>query len=86
MATNVVDYSKLNVDELAKTLAEKVAEYQQMKFDHSVSGLANPLVIRAARKEIARINTVITQMKMESFTQDQIDGRSKIRARRRNNK
>jgi len=58
-------------------------EYQQMKFDHAVKGLGNPLELRELRREIARILTEGRSRELAAMTPDQLELRSKLRARRR---
>ena len=58
------------------------AEYTQMKFDHAVRGMANPMELRELRRQIARGLTEIRGREVVAFTPEQIENRSKIRARR----
>ena len=60
-----------------------VNEYQQMKFDHAVKGLANPLEIRDLRRKIARFQTEVRQRELAEMTPEQLATRSKLLARRR---
>ncbi len=61
---------KINeVNELAdKDLREKLenaqAALQQMKLNHSVTPLENPSQIKAARRDIARMKTVLRQREL----------------------
>ena len=61
---------KINeVKELAdKDLREKLenaeAALQQMKLNHSVTPLENPSQIKAARRDIARMKTVLRQREL----------------------
>lgn len=73
---------KSNPD-LVSDLTSKENEYQQMKFDHAVRGLGNPLELRELRRDIARINTEMRRREMAEMTPDQLELRSKLRARRR---
>ena len=47
----------------AKALAEKLeaakAQLQQMKLNHTIAPLENPSQIKAARRDIARMKTVL---------------------------
>ncbi|MFA9221038.1 MAG: 50S ribosomal protein L29 [Sediminibacterium sp.] len=47
----------------ANQVSEKKAELAKMSFNHTVAGTENPMVLRAKRREIARIHTVINEMK-----------------------
>jgi len=48
---------------LNNQVSEKKAELAKMSFNHTVAGTENPMVLRAKRREIARIHTVINEMK-----------------------
>ena len=73
-------------EELQALLLDKKAEYSKLKFDHVLMGIENPLVIRTARRDIARINTVLRRKDISSLTPEQLSTRSKIRNRRRSRK
>ncbi len=51
----------LSIDELKVELAESLKKYQDLKFDHVLSGIENPLSIRVHRRDIARLKTELTQ-------------------------
>lgn len=57
------DLSKLSVEELEKQLNTSVESYKKMKIGHKVTPIENPLQIRYARKQIARLNTELTKLK-----------------------
>ena len=52
----------------AKTLAEKleaeVAKLDQLKLTHTISPLENPSQIKAVRRDIARLKTVLRQREL----------------------
>ena len=50
--------------ELEKELGELKTELFKLKFSLATNGLDNPMKIRAVKKDIARINTVLTQRKI----------------------
>ena len=86
MAQEKLALKSVASDELKATLADLEHEYVQMKFDHTVSSLANPLEIRALRRDIARYKTELRGREVAAFTPEQVESRSKIRFRRRNNR
>ena len=45
-------------------LETEVAKYNQMKFNHNVTPLENPSLIKAARRDIARIKTELRQREL----------------------
>ena len=61
-------------------------EYQQMKFDHAVKGLGNPMDLRQLRRDIARINTELRVREIGALSVEEVEMRSKIRDRRRRQK
>jgi large subunit ribosomal protein L29 len=72
-----------SVEELSSELGSMESQLIQMKFDHAVRGLANPMEIRSMRRNIARINTELRSRELAAMTPEQIEMRSKLRARRR---
>lgn len=59
------------------------SKFQKMEFDHAVTGLDNPLLIREVRRDIARLKTEIRRREMAVASEGDLANRSKIRARRR---
>ena len=57
MAKEKLDVVSLSDDDLQSQLASMENEYQQMKFDHAVKGLGNPMELRELRRNIARVRT-----------------------------
>lgn len=54
---------ELTTEGLTAKLAEEKAALNKLKFAHAVSAIENPNVLKAARKNIARIATEITKRK-----------------------
>lgn len=73
----------MEVADLLAEISSLENEYQQMKFDHAVKGLANPMELRHLRRKIARFQTEVRQRELGEMTPDQLATRSKLRARRR---
>ena len=69
--------------DLQSELEGTEAAYQKMKFDHALKGLDNPLLLREARRDIARLKTEIRRRELNNASEETLAGRSKIRARRR---
>ncbi|MCO4292127.1 50S ribosomal protein L29 [Solitalea sp. MAHUQ-68] len=55
------EIKELTVEEIKARIAEEEANLTKAKFGHAVSALENPLKIKALRKDIARLNTELTQ-------------------------
>ena len=78
--------AELSDEQLAQELQSREREHQQMKFDHAAKGIANPMELRDMRRDIARIYTEIRGRELATYTPEQLEMRSKIRARRRRQK
>jgi len=53
------DLKDLTVDELKEKLLSETESLRKMKFAHQVSAIENPIRIKATRRQIARINTLL---------------------------
>ena len=56
---------ELSSPELEKELGELKTELFKLKFSLATNGLDNPMKIKEVKKDIARINTVLTERKIE---------------------
>ena len=83
MAKENLQLDTMEIPDLLAQITSMENEYQQMKFDHAVKGLANPLEIRDLRRKIARFQTEVRQRELAEMTPDQLATRSKLLARRR---
>ena len=83
MASNkFLELQELSDEDLVAELEASRQQYSRLKFDHTITGLENPLDIRVLRRDIARINTEIRRRELANDP-DVAVNRSKIRARRR---
>lgn len=57
---NNQEIKALSVDQLKEQIAQEKERLLRLKFAHAVSPIENPLRIRAARKQIARLLTELT--------------------------
>ena len=55
---------ELETKELAERIETEVGKYNQMKFNHNVTPLENPSLIKAARRDIARMKTELRQREL----------------------
>ena len=55
---------EMSSPELEKELGELKTELFKLKFSLATNGLDNPMKIRSVKKDIARINTVLTERKI----------------------
>ena len=58
------EIKELETQELVERIEAEVAKYERMKFNHTVSPLENPSLIKAARRDIARMKTVLRQREL----------------------
>ena len=58
------ELKELETKELAERIEAEVAKYEQMKFNHNVTPLENPSLIKAARRDIARMKTELRQREL----------------------
>ena len=61
MKNNANEIKDLTVDELKETRISEKEALRTMKFAHQVSAIENPIRIKATRRSIARINTLLHQ-------------------------
>ncbi len=83
MAKQTLEVADKTLYDLQTEVTTLEQEYQRMKFEHAVRGLGNPLEIREMRRNIARIHTEVRNREMKEMTPEQLEMRSKLRARRR---
>ena len=50
--------------ELSQRIANEVANYNQLVLNHSISPLENPSQIKAARRTIAQMKTVLREIEL----------------------
>ncbi|MBA3646986.1 MAG: 50S ribosomal protein L29 [Chitinophagales bacterium] len=60
MANKKINFKELSTQEVVEKLKEDRMHYKKMKFNHTVSQLENPIVLRRSRRDIARM---ITELK-----------------------
>ena len=86
MAKQQLDLADKSVEQLQDELQSMENELQQMRFDHAVKGLSNPMEIRDLRRNVARVNTELRSRELAEISPEDWDQRSKIRDRRRRQK
>ncbi|MBR5655563.1 MAG: 50S ribosomal protein L29 [Prevotella sp.] len=55
---------ELETKDLAEKLENAVAKLNQLKMNHTISPLENPSQIKAVRRDIARMKTVLRQREL----------------------
>lgn len=61
-----VEIRKLSAQELTEKLNELKAELFHLRFQHAINQLDNPMRIKAVKKDIARVSTVIKENEMKN--------------------
>jgi len=59
----ISEIKNMTPDELNEKLTESINELRQLKFNHSVQSIENPLQIKFLRRQIARMKTIINEKK-----------------------
>ena len=57
---------ELSVDELELKVKELKEELFQLRFQHAINQLDNPMRLKAVKKDIARVSTVLRQNELQS--------------------
>ena len=57
---------ELSVDELNQKLSDLKAELFNLRFQHAINQLDNPLRLQLVRKDIARVKTVIREKELKA--------------------
>ena len=60
----MTEIKSLETKELAERIEAEVAKYNQTILNHAVSPLENPSQIKAARRDIARMQTELRQREL----------------------
>ena len=53
---------ELSVNELETKLKDLKAELFNLRFQHAINQLENPMRIQAVKKDIAKVNTVLSEI------------------------
>lgn len=51
---------ELSVQDLENRIQEATATLRRLRFSHAVSQLENPMQLRTIKREIARLNTILS--------------------------
>lgn len=60
----IKEVKELETKDLVERLESEVAKYHQMKLNHAITPFENPSQIKAARRDIARMKTVLRQREL----------------------
>ncbi|MNV72934.1 50S ribosomal protein L29 [compost metagenome] len=65
-SSKIKEYVNMSVEDLQKESKELKKELFKLRFQHAMNGLDNPKKITLIKKDIARVNTVITKKSIEA--------------------
>lgn len=57
------DLRNMSDADILGKIQEETATMGKMKFNHNIAGTENPMLLRAKRREIARMKTVLNERK-----------------------
>jgi len=60
---------ELSTEEIVARINEERASLTKLRFAHTVSAIENPMRINKVRKDIARLNTELTNRKVQSASE-----------------
>ncbi len=60
-SSKINEYKNMSVEQLQKELKDLKNELFKLRFQHSLKGLDNPKKMTLVKKEIARVNTVLSE-------------------------
>jgi large subunit ribosomal protein L29 len=58
-------------------------QYRKLRFDHTIRGLDNPVILRNTKRDIARLKTEMRRREVSAMSAEETAGRSRIRLRRK---
>ncbi len=58
------EINQLSREDIEQHLMDALEEYQNLRFQHAMRQLDNPMRLRAVRKDIARFRTVLREMEL----------------------
>ena len=82
MADNKKNLQEISGDTLTSDLAALKNDLQKMKVEQSVRGIADTSQFRKMRLEISRIKTELRRRVLAEYSAEDLELRSRIRARR----
>ncbi len=57
---------EMSAEEIQRRLDEERAELLNMRFQHAVAPMQNPMVLRQKRRDIARLKTLLNEKKQSA--------------------
>ncbi len=66
MSTKINDIRELSVQEMSSSLSELKQEALKLRLQQATGQLENTARIKAIRREVARVNTVLTELRTKA--------------------
>lgn len=82
MADKNKNLQEIPEDDLHSELAVLEGDLRKMSLEQSVRGIADNSQFKKMRKNIARVNTELRKRDLSEYTPEELEDRSRIRARR----
>ena len=82
MADKNKNLQEIPEDDLHSELAVLEGDLRKMSLEQSVRGIADNSQFKKIRKNIARVNTELRKRDLSEYTPEELEDRSRIRARR----
>ena len=60
----IKEIKELETKDLVERIDAEVAKYNQMKLNHAITPMENPSEIKATRRDIARMKTVLREREL----------------------
>lgn len=57
------DIRPLSIDEIDQRIEEEQEDLEQLRFEHAIAQLPNPMILKKKRRAIARLKTIRTEKK-----------------------
>ena len=61
----ITEIRNMTIDELNEKLTDTSKKLSQLKFNHSVQTIENPLEIKTLRRQIAKLKTILNEKKQD---------------------
>ena len=55
------DIRSLSIEEIDERLREEQEDLEQLRFEHAIAQLPNPMILKKKRRTIARLKTIRTE-------------------------
>jgi ribosomal protein L29 len=82
MASEKINWNEMPEEELETMVSASETDLQKMRFEKAIRGITDNSVFKKTRQNIARALTQLRTREMAEYTAEDMEMRSRIRARR----